>query len=390
THIELETDAYLAAVISETGFAIPVGSTIAIITDFKEEIAEGRSIAKRTYGWDWYDRESGTSFDAVNLADEMNVDLSCVVGTGPMGRIDGEDVFAFVSSLVDRTKAPEEVSVPPTIFEAFYALDVVAEFTHPSVTQRIVPFILMQGDAANGNVVDSSFIVPTFTAVYIMVTPALNDLYEKIKPNGVTMTVLLAKATALALSKSPIVKSCDSDVKSSTYNTSTKITVVVTVDDGFIAPILPDGDKLSCGGHRRLTFTHYLENGKNELIRLMRNNCNLVNAAQQQTHEYSHPPVLSELPVFATLKETEGDTGCCYAGTFTIANLGMFGVHRFHAVLPPGTAAIMAFGACQLSSGGIGMQINVTGNHRVIDEADLESFFETLAKIIRDPKDLTL
>lgn len=86
-------------------------------------------------------------------------------------------------------------------------------------------------------------------------------------------------------------------------------------------------------------------------------------------------------------------------GTFTLSNLGMFGVDRFDAILPPGTGAIMAVGASQptvvgTKDGRIGMktqmQVNVTADHRVIYGADLAAFLQTLAKIIEDPKDLTL
>ncbi|KAG6388810.1 hypothetical protein SASPL_150246 [Salvia splendens] len=67
-------------------------------------------------------------------------------------------------------------------------------------------------------------------------------------------------------------------------------------------------------------------------------------------------------------------------GTFTVSNLGMFGVDRFDAILPPGTGSIMAVGASEPSlvgtkDGRIGqktqMQVNVTADHRVIYGADL-------------------
>ncbi|KAG8389693.1 hypothetical protein BUALT_Bualt01G0005300 [Buddleja alternifolia] len=88
----------------------------------------------------------------------------------------------------------------------------------------------------------------------------------------------------------------------------------------------------------------------------------------------------------------------CRDGTFTLSNLGMFGVDRFDAILPPGTGAIMAVGASQptlvgTKDGRIGLknqvQVNVTADHRVIYGADLTAFLQTLSKM-EDPKDLTL
>ncbi|PKI62412.1 hypothetical protein CRG98_017218 [Punica granatum] len=148
------------------------------------------------------------------------------------------------------------------------------------------------------------------------------------------MTALLAKATARALVKRPVVNSSCRDGKSFTYNSNINIAVAVAMDGGLITP--------AC-------------------------------AKQLLPHEHN-------------------------TGTFTLSNLGMFGVDRFDAILPPGTISIMAVGASHPTvvaskDGRIGMknqmQVNVTADHRVIYEADLASFLQSMAKIIDDPKDLT-
>lgn len=58
------------------------------------------------------------------------------------------------------------------------------------------------------------------------------------------MTALLAKATALALVKHPVVNSSCRDGKSFTYNSSINIAVAVAIDGGLITPVLPDADKV--------------------------------------------------------------------------------------------------------------------------------------------------
>lgn len=172
------------------------------------------------------------------------------------------------------------------------------------------------------------------------------------------MTALLAKATALALVKHPVVNSSCRDGKSFTYNSSINIAVAVAIDGGLITPVLQDANKVDI---------YSLSRKWKELVDKAR-------AKQLQPNEYN-------------------------SGTFTLSNLGMFGVDRFDAILPPGTGAIMAVGASQPTvvaskDGRIGMktqmQVNVTADHRVIYGADLASFLQTLAKIIEDPKDLTL
>ncbi|HEY9882487.1 MAG TPA: 2-oxo acid dehydrogenase subunit E2, partial [Thermosynechococcaceae cyanobacterium] len=79
------------------------------------------------------------------------------------------------------------------------------------------------------------------------------------------------------------------------------------------------------------------------------------------------------------------------SGTFTISNLGMFGVDRFDAILPPGTGAILAIGASlpavvATDDGFFGvkrqMQVNLTADHRIIYGAHAAAFLKDLAKLI--------
>ena len=85
-------------------------------------------------------------------------------------------------------------------------------------------------------------------------------------------------------------------------------------------------------------------------------------------------------------------------GTFSTSNLGMFGVDRFDAILPPGTGAILAVAASKQNvvagkDGSIAvkrqMQVNLTADHRVIYGADGAAFLKDLASLIEDhPEDL--
>eukprot|EP00262_Sarcandra_glabra_P014231 TRINITY_DN410_c0_g1_i1.p1 TRINITY_DN410_c0_g1~~TRINITY_DN410_c0_g1_i1.p1 ORF type:complete len:473 (-),score=99.78 TRINITY_DN410_c0_g1_i1:346-1764(-) len=387
--VETFYDGYLAAIMVEEGGVAAVGSAIALLAETEDEIAEARSKAsssspsslssssstveekKETLESEIPDKETIESRPKVavvsvssihpasdggkrivatpyakKLAKDLKVELGSVVGSGPMGRIVAKDVEAAAPGGggigVDAQKhsaSPVRVSVSPGV-----------------ELGSVVPFSTMQG-AVSRNMVDS-LSVPTFRVGYTITTDALDHLYKKIKPKGVTMTALLAKATALALVKHPVVNSSCRDGKSFTYNSSINIAVAVAMDGGLITPVLQDADKVDI---------YSLSRKWKELVDKAR-------AKQLQPHEYS-------------------------TGTFTLSNLGMFGVDRFDAILPPGTGAIMAVGASQptviaTKDGRIGMksqmQVNVTADHRVIYGADLAAFLQTLAKIIEDPKDLTL
>ncbi|KAL7208868.1 hypothetical protein ACSBR1_030577 [Camellia fascicularis] len=379
--VETFYDGYLAAIMVDEGGVATVGSAIALLAETEDEIAEAKSKASNSSP----SSSSAAASDsppavevsapppppvvakaapaaaassvhpaseggkrivaspyAKKLAKELNVDLRGVVGSGPMGRIVAKDVEA--AAVAGGAPAATEAEAPKVVVSPKIELG------------SVVPFTTMQ-NAVSRNMVES-LAIPTFRVGYTITTEALDSLYKKIKSKGVTMTALLAKATALAVVKHPVVNSSCRDGKSFTYNSSINIAVAVAMDGGLITPVLQDADKVDI---------YSLSRKWKELVDKAR-------AKQLQPHEYS-------------------------TGTFTLSNLGMFGVDRFDAILPPGTGAIMAVGASQptvvaTKDGRIGMknqmQVNVTADHRVIYGADLASFLQTLAKIIEDPKDLTL
>ena len=87
-------------------------------------------------------------------------------------------------------------------------------------------------------------------------------------------------------------------------------------------------------------------------------------------------------------------------GAFTLSNLGMFGVDKFDAILPPNQGSILAIGSSRPQvvaneEGLMGvkrqMQVNITCDHRIIYGADAASFLQDLAKLIEtNPQFLTL
>lgn len=373
--VETFYDGYLAKIMVDEGGVASVGSAIALLAESEDEIAEAQAKAAAsgspssetsnsaavvaavphpqpekvklaepaavTVGSAVHPASEGgkrivASPYAKKLAKELKVELARVVGSGPKGRIVAKDVEAAAA-----------VAGP--------AASVAAAGPAGIELASVMPFTTMQG-AVSRNMVES-LAVPTFRVGYTITTDALDALYKKIKSKGVTMTALLAKATALALVHHPVVNSSCRDGNSFIYNSSINIAVAVAVDGGLITPVLQDADKADI---------YTLSRKWKELVDKAR-------AKLLQPHEYN-------------------------TGTFTLSNLGMFGVDRFDAIIPPGTGAIMAVGASEptvvaTKDGRIGMknqmQVNVTADHRVIYGADLASFLQTLAKIIEDPRDLT-
>lgn len=385
--VETFYDGYLAAIMVDEGGIATVGSAIALLAETEDEIPLARSkassfssahsegassppvspqesaiateasppppekpdltLASSVHPASDAGRRIVATPYAKKLAEDLKVELGSVVGTGPMGRIVAKDVEAAVDGAASVATAAPIAPAIKAVADSALKL--------PVDLGSVVPFTVMQG-AVSRNMVES-LSAPTFRVGYTITTEALDELYKKIKSKGVTMTALLAKATAMALTKHPVINCCCRDGKSFTYNSSINIAVAVAIDGGLITPVLQEADKVDI---------YSLSRKWKELVDKAR-------AKQLQPQEYN-------------------------SGTFTLSNLGMFGVDRFDAILPPGTGAIMAVGASQptvvaTKDGRIGvknqMQVNVTADHRVIYGAELAAFLQTLAKIIEEPKDLT-
>nr|GEX91048.1 dihydrolipoyllysine-residue acetyltransferase component 4 of pyruvate dehydrogenase complex, chloroplastic [Tanacetum cinerariifolium] len=381
--MEVETfyDGIMAAIVVQAGESAPVGAPIGLLAETEAELEEAKAKAATLGGSaaappppppppaptpvaaaaapvsvsaPVSGKIVSTPY-AKKLAKQHKVDISKVVGTGPFGRITPGDVekaagIAPKKSEVAVASAAVETSAPPA------AKSAAPTFADVPAGASVVPFTTMQS-AVSKNMIES-LSVPTFRVGYPIITDALDALYAKVKSKGVTMTALLAKAAAMALVQHPVVNASCKDGKSFTYNGSINIAVAVAVNGGLITPVLQDADKLDL---------YLLSEKWKELVEKAR-------SKQLQPHEYN-------------------------SGTFTLSNLGMFGVDRFDAILPPGQGAIMAVGASKPTavadkdgyfSVKSQMTVNVTADHRIVYGADLAAFLKTFAKIVQEPDSLTM
>jgi pyruvate dehydrogenase E2 component (dihydrolipoamide acetyltransferase) len=368
---------YLATILIPAGEEAPVGQAIAYIAETEAEIEEARqkasqgqkatstpqkevkvepepqSVANATVSTTA--KTNGrviVSPRAKKLAKELKVDLSNLIGTGPNGRIIAEDVEKIAGKT---PQAPKVTTVTTTVTPA------------SSITPTPIPVNNLAGQTVPFNTLQQAVIrnmmaslqVPTFQVSYTINTDKLDSLYRQIKSKGVTMTALLAKAVSMTLQKYPIVNASftEGGIK---YNESINIAVAVAMPDGgLITPVIKNADQI-------------------DIYSLARNWQDLVNrsrAKQLQPDEYT-------------------------TGTFTLSNLGMFGVSDFTAILPPGLGSILAIGGVRPTvvaneEGLFGvknqMTVNITCDHRIIYGADAAGFLQDLAKLIEtDAQSLTL
>lgn len=287
---------------------------------------------------------------ARKLAQQLGVKLEGLQGSGPHGRLVAADVEKAAGKVPSIVPAAATSTAATSAAVPLPAVVVAA----PGETK---PFSTLQ-QAVNRNMM-ASLATPSFRVGYTITTTKLDAFYKQVKPKGVTMTALLAKAVALTLVRHPQLNATYSDAGTS-FPTAINVAVAVAMEGGgLLTPVLAQADRV-------------------DLYSLSRNWADLVARArtkQLKPEEYS-------------------------SGTFTLSNLGMFGVDRFDAILPPGTGAILAVGASRPvvvanSDGSIAvksqMQVNITADHRVIYGADAAAFLKDLALLIeKDPESLAL
>lgn len=373
--VESFYDGYLAVITVPAGEVAPVGSTIGLVAETEAEIAEAEAKAK-SLGATTSSTTSSTvpastpaaatsngsatapptsaaavptgrviaSPRARKLAKEHKIDLQTLKGTGPNGRITAADVEALIGAPATPVTPVATPSAPPA--------------TAPVVAKEdLVPLTTLQNAVVRNMV--ASLDIPDFHVAYTITTDALDRLYQQIKSKGVTMTALLAKAIALTLQKHPIMNAYYTE-QGIQYRRDIHIAVAVAMPGGgLITPVLKNADQIDIYSLSR-TWKDLVERAR---------------AKQLQPEEYS-------------------------TGTFSLSNLGMFGVDSFDAILTPGQGAIMAVGASRptvvaTEDGLLGvkrqMKVNITCDHRVIYGADAAAFLQDLAKLIEtNPQALTL
>lgn len=384
--VESFNEGILAAIVVQAGETADVGAALGLLAETEAEVEEAKqkAAALSSGGGPTTSAPAAAppSFDIVvtstpaaaapsgrlvasprakKLAKDLGIKLETLVGSGPHGRIVAEDVEAAAGKTpaVPAANAIAPAAVAPAAVAAAKspAVKAPAAPVAPPTPGQVVKMNTMQVAVVKNMV--ATLDVPIFRVSYTITTNALDKLYKQVKPKGVTMSALLAKAIAMTLQKHPLLNA--SYVENGIhYNGDINIAVAVAMPDGgLMTPVLKQADQ-------------------QDLYSLSRSWKDLVDRArtkQLAPDEYS-------------------------TGTFTISNLGMYGVDSFDAILPPGQGSIIAIGATRptvvaTADGMMGvrqqMTVNITCDHRIIYGADAASFLKDLSKLIEtDVQSLTL
>jgi 2-oxoisovalerate dehydrogenase E2 component (dihydrolipoyl transacylase) len=281
------------------------------------------------------------------FARDLGVDLAQVAGTGPLGSVTRDDVQ---KAAVDRettaeTNVTHPVTVPAAVFDA-------------SREQRIPVKGVRKLTAAN--MVASAFSAPHVTEfLTVDVTRSMKAL-DKLKGRHefrdlrISPLLLVAKAVLLAVRRHPMVNSTWSgETNEIVVKEYVNLGIAAATERGLIVPNVKDAGRLT-----------------------LRELAEALNALVQTAKSGRTPPADMQ------------------AGTFSITNVGVFGVDTGTPILPPGEAAILAFGAIRptpwVHKGKIKIrQVTTLGlsfDHRIVDGELGSKFLRDVGVFLEDPE----
>jgi len=286
---------------------------------------------------------------AKKIAQEKGIDLAQVKGTAEGGRIVKKDVEEFkpsakpAPSAAPQTAAPAEagqskITIPQFIGEEKYTEKPVSQM-RKIIAKRLA---------------ESKFTAPHF---YLTMTIDMDSaMAARSKMNEfaqvkISFNDIVLKAVAIALKQHPTVNSSWLGDKIR-YNEHVNIGVAVAVEDGLLVPVVrfADGKTLS---HISAEVKDFAQRAKSKKLQP---------------------------------SDWEGST-------FTISNLGMFGIDEFTAIINPPDACILAVGGIQqvpvVKNGAVVpgniMKVTLSCDHRVVDGASGAAFLQTLKALLEEP-----
>lgn len=276
---------------------------------------------------------------ARRLAKERGVELSAIRGSGPHGRVVKRDVEA-----AQPVTAPAAAATKTAILPQAPQVNAAYEEIPHSTMRRTIARRLSESKSS----------IPHFYLTADCRMDKLIDLRAQVNagaPRKVSVNDFIVKAVAAALREMPEMNVSWNENALRRY-AQTDISVAVSTDNGLITPVVRAADRKT------------LSAISSEIADL---------AARARSGKLAP-------------EEYQG-------GSFTISNLGMFGVQEFSAIINPPQAAILAVGATQqrpvVENGALAiasvMTVTLSVDHRAIDGALAAQWLATLKRMIENP-----
>ncbi len=345
--VEVFKDGYLSGPYAQVDQVVPVGGLLAYLVDSKDKVISD-TLAQPAASADTTAAEPSPSVPpagadapaapitahtgsrpadrpasgkpvtpfARKIAGQLQVDLNRITGTGPDGVITSSDVREAQGS----SRATMHLAAEPAVPGDGREMNAMEKAVCHSMT--------------------SSLTMPTF---HVTVNARPEAMIKAAKAKGVSVTVAIAKACALAIGRHPSMNWAYQPTDRIVEHKQVDIGMAVAADGGgLVVPVLRGCERRDLAA---------LDKDWKELVGRAR-------ARRLKPEEYANP-------------------------TFMVSNMGMLGVAYFDAIPTPGTAAILAIA----SAGEEGMPLTITADHRVVNGAEVALFLNTLRDLIQAPDD---
>jgi pyruvate dehydrogenase E2 component (dihydrolipoamide acetyltransferase) len=306
---------------------------------------------------------------ARRMAEQAGIDLSAVKGTGPNGRVVKADVDAAVSGGSAPAAKPAAAAPPEAAKPAAAAAPAAAKPTAagPNAKQLADAYGIPYSEQKHSNMrktvarrlLESKLTVPHFYLTVDIQLDALLKLRKELNDRGdvkLSVNDLIIKAAALSLRKVPAANTSWTDDALIQYE-RVDVSVAVATPGGLITPIIKDADRKGLG---------------------------TISAEMKDLAARARDGKLKP-------EEYQG-------GTFSISNLGMFGVKDFAAIINPPQACILAVGAGAqqpvVKDGALAiatvMSCTLSVDHRVVDGAVGAEYLAAFRTLIEAPLGMML
>jgi pyruvate dehydrogenase E2 component (dihydrolipoamide acetyltransferase) len=292
---------------------------------------------------------------ARRMAEEHDISLSEVEGSGPQGRIVKKDVEDYLDSLRAEGRQEEAEVVEKT-------LQPMAAFTTGEIPEDDVVAMTRLRQAISRRMQDSFMNFPHFYLTRVYKTDPLMKLRKELNqllPDADKLSVndFIIKAVALALRQYPNLNASIEDDSHIRRHGHVNVGVAVAVEGGLMTVVCKDADQ--------------------KPLRL------IGREVREMAERARDRKVKTE--------DIEGST-------FSVSNLGMFGIDEFAAIINPPEAGILAVSAVQevpvVEEGelkiGSRMKATLSADHRVTDGAEAAEFMGVLAEYLEEPMRLLI
>jgi pyruvate dehydrogenase E2 component (dihydrolipoamide acetyltransferase) len=279
---------------------------------------------------------------AAKMATENGIDLRTISGSGPQGRVIKRDIEAALEKGVAKPAADTSQTFKPAeVFGASAFRDENTSRMRQVIAERLtastqnIPHFYLTVEIEMDNVL----------ALRKQINGSVSE-QEKVSVNDI-----IVKAAAMALIKHPWVNASFQD-KSVRFYEDADISVAVAIEDGLITPVVRAANK----------------KGILAISAEIKELAGRAKAKKLQPEEYT-------------------------GGTFSVSNLGMFGIQEFTAIINPPEAAIIAVGGATekpvVRNGQIVvrsiMNVTMSCDHRVVDGATGAKFLQTFKQMLENP-----